>query len=36
MLVMSFVAVIIGYFGYRLMTRGERGNTLSAISTVVE
>jgi len=36
MLVMSFVAVIIGYFGYRLMTRGERGSTLSAINTVVE
>jgi spermidine/putrescine transport system permease protein len=36
MLVMSFVIAIIGYLGYRWMTRGERGSTLSAINTIVE
>jgi spermidine/putrescine transport system permease protein len=36
MLVMTFAIVIIGYLGYRWMTRGERGSTLSAIYTVVE
>jgi spermidine/putrescine transport system permease protein len=33
-LVMSFVIVIIGYIGYRLMTRGERGNRLEALTTI--
>jgi spermidine/putrescine transport system permease protein len=33
-LVMSFIAVIIGYIGYRVMTRGERGNRLEALSTI--
>ncbi len=36
MLVMSFAIAIIGYLGYRWMTRGERGTTLSAINTIVE
>ena len=34
MLVMSFVIVIIGYIGYRWMTRGERGSGVDAIATL--
>jgi spermidine/putrescine transport system permease protein len=34
MLVMSFMIVIIGYFGYRWMTRGERGGTVAALTTI--
>jgi spermidine/putrescine transport system permease protein len=32
MLVMSFVIVILGYFGYRFMTRGERGDRKAALA----
>ncbi len=31
-LVMSFIIAIIGYIGYRLLTRGERGGSLAALS----
>ncbi len=34
MLVMSFVIAILGYFGYRLMTRGERGTSVDALATI--
>jgi spermidine/putrescine transport system permease protein len=34
MLVMSFVIVIIGYIGYRWLTRGEREDGLSALQTM--
>lgn len=34
MLVMSFVIAIAGYLGYRLMTRGERGDRNEALSTI--
>jgi spermidine/putrescine transport system permease protein len=34
MLVMSFVIVIIGYIGYRIVTRGERGDRKSALTTI--
>ncbi|HEY3904281.1 MAG TPA: ABC transporter permease [Streptosporangiaceae bacterium] len=34
MLVMSFVIAILGYFGYRLMTRGERGTSADALATI--
>jgi spermidine/putrescine transport system permease protein len=34
MLVMSFVIAIIGYAGYRFMTRGERGSRLEALTTI--
>jgi spermidine/putrescine transport system permease protein len=34
MLVMSFVIVIIGYIGYRWMTRGERGSGVDALATL--
>jgi spermidine/putrescine transport system permease protein len=34
MLAMSFVIAIAGYFGYRWMTRGERGNTAQALTTI--
>jgi spermidine/putrescine transport system permease protein len=34
MLVMSFVIVIIGYIGYRIMTRGERGDAKQAITAI--
>ena len=34
MLVMSFIVAILGYFGYRLMTRGERGSTAAALTTI--
>ncbi len=34
MLVMSFVVAILGYVGYRAMTRGERGSTADALTTI--
>ena len=34
MLVMSFVIAIIGYIGYRWMTRGERGSGVDALATL--
>ncbi len=34
MLVMSFVIATVGYFGYRFMTRGERGDRKEALSTI--
>jgi spermidine/putrescine transport system permease protein len=34
MLMMSFVIVIIGYFGYRIMTRGERGDRKQALTMI--
>ena len=34
MLVMSFVIVIIGFIGYRIVTRGERGDRKSALTTI--
>jgi spermidine/putrescine transport system permease protein len=34
MLIMSFVIAIGGYFGYRLMTRGERGTSVDALATI--
>jgi spermidine/putrescine transport system permease protein len=34
MLVMSLVIVIIGYIGYRWMTRGERGSQVDALATL--
>jgi spermidine/putrescine transport system permease protein len=34
MLVMSFAVVIIGYVGYRWLTRGERGSGLDALTTI--
>ena len=34
MLLMSFIVAILGYFGYRAMTRGERGNTAGALTTI--
>jgi spermidine/putrescine transport system permease protein len=34
MLAMSFVIVIIGYIGYRIVTRGERGDRKSALTTI--
>jgi spermidine/putrescine transport system permease protein len=34
MLVMSFAVVIIGYAGYRWMTRGERGSGVAALTTI--
>ena len=33
MLAMSFVVAIIGYAGYRWLTRGERGSQMAALST---
>jgi spermidine/putrescine transport system permease protein len=33
MLAMSFVIAIIGYIGYRWLTRGERGSQMAALST---
>jgi spermidine/putrescine transport system permease protein len=33
-LVMSFVIAIVGYIGYRWMTRGERGTGLDALNTL--
>jgi len=34
MLVMSFIVVIIGYIGYRWLTRGERGSGLDALTRI--
>ena len=34
MLVMTFVVAIIGYLGYRWLTRGERGSSLDALTTI--
>jgi spermidine/putrescine transport system permease protein len=34
MLVMSLVVVVIGYLGYRWMTRGERGDRVSALTSI--
>jgi spermidine/putrescine transport system permease protein len=34
MLVMSLILVVVGYFGYRLLTRGERGSGLAAITAI--
>jgi spermidine/putrescine transport system permease protein len=34
MLAMSFVIAIIGYIGYRFLTRGERGSRLEALTTI--
>jgi spermidine/putrescine transport system permease protein len=34
MLVMSLLVVIIGYAGYRWMTRGERGDGVAALATI--
>jgi spermidine/putrescine transport system permease protein len=34
MLVMSFVIAILGYIGYRWMTRGERGDRNAALTTI--
>jgi spermidine/putrescine transport system permease protein len=34
MLVMSFVIAVIGYLGYRFLTRGERGSGLEALTTI--
>jgi spermidine/putrescine transport system permease protein len=34
MLVMSFVIAIVGYLGYRWLTRGERGSGLDALTTI--
>ena len=33
-LVMSFIIAVLGYIGYRWMTRGERGGTLDALNTL--
>ncbi len=34
MLVMSFLIAIVGYLGYRWMTRGERGGRIEALATI--
>ena len=34
MLVMSFVIAIIGYIGYRFLTRGERGGRVDAFTAI--
>jgi spermidine/putrescine transport system permease protein len=34
MLVMSFIIAVIGYLGYRFLTRGERGSRLEALTTI--
>jgi spermidine/putrescine transport system permease protein len=34
MLVMSFIIAILGYVGYRAMTRGERGSATEALTTI--
>jgi spermidine/putrescine transport system permease protein len=34
MLVMSFIVAVLGYIGYRLMTRGERGDAKLALTTI--
>jgi hypothetical protein len=35
MLVMSFVVAIIGYLGYRWLTRGEGGSRIDTLTTIV-
>jgi hypothetical protein len=32
--VLSLIIVIIGYAGYRIMTRGERGDGKQALATI--
>ncbi len=34
MLLLSFIIAILGYFGFRLMTRGERGTSTDALTTI--
>jgi spermidine/putrescine transport system permease protein len=34
MLAMSFVIAVLGYVGYRWLTRGERGSSMSALTTI--
>ncbi len=34
MLAMSFIIATLGYIGYRLMTRGERGTSIDALTTI--
>ncbi len=34
MLAMSFVIAIVGYLGYRFLTRGERGSGIDALTTI--
>ncbi len=34
MLVLSLIIVVIGYIGYRIMTRGERGDAKQALTTI--
>jgi hypothetical protein len=34
MLAMSLIIVILGYAGYRLLTRGERGGGLAALTAI--
>jgi spermidine/putrescine transport system permease protein len=34
MLAMSLIIAVIGYFGYRWMTRGERGSRVAALTTI--
>ena len=34
MLVMSFVIAVLGYLGYRWLTRGERGSGLEALTSI--
>ncbi len=34
MLVMTFVLATVGYLGYRWLTRGERGSSVSALTTI--
>jgi len=34
MLVMSLVIVIVGYIGYRWLTRGERGSGVGALTSL--
>ncbi|HEY2576301.1 MAG TPA: ABC transporter permease [Streptosporangiaceae bacterium] len=34
MLAMSFVIAVLGYIGYRWLTRGERGSSMSALTTI--
>jgi spermidine/putrescine transport system permease protein len=34
MLLMSFIVAILGYVGYRAMTRGERGSTTGTLTTI--
>ena len=31
---MSFVIAILGYLGYRWMTRGERGSRVAALTSI--